>query len=189
MLAIADSGEELAISQPDQLQDAEIPAGSQMTEMNLPFDLPVRDVKKINTLKGKLHALVPGRRAKFEFPEVTKAVGQSQQLGGVKVTIDDVRKNGAVWEIHMRFTMDEASGTVQSNRNWVFQNLSYLRGNDGKPIENAGFETTRQTPKEIGIAYLFDTEEGLDGLTWVYESPASIVDLPIDYELKDIDLP
>jgi hypothetical protein len=187
--ATTDSGEKLTIAQPDAVQDVEIPNGTQAAEIELPFELPSRDVKKIASLKGQLHALMPGRRAKFEFPDVTKAAGKSQRLGGVQVTLDDVRKNGAVWEIHMRFGLDEANGSLQSHRNWVFQNLSYLMDKDGKPIENAGFETTRQGPNEVGVAYLFDAPEGLEGLTWVYETPAAIVDLPVDYELKDIELP
>jgi hypothetical protein len=155
----------------------------------LPFELPDRDVKKIATLHGKLHALVPGRHVKFQFDDPTKAAGKTQRLGGVQVTLDEVRKNGAVWEVHMRFALDEANGALQSHRGWVFQNLSYLVGKDGKPIENAGFETTRQTPNEVGMAYLFDVPDGIDGLSWVYETPAAIVDLPVEYELKDIELP
>jgi len=187
--ATTDTGEKLTATQPDAVQDVEIPNGTQAAEIQLPFELPSRDVKRITSLKGKLHALVPGRRAKFEFPDVTKSAGKSQRLGGVQVTLDDIRKNGAVYEIHMRFALEEANGSLQSHRNWVFQNLSYLTDKDGKTIENAGFETTRQTPNEVGVAYLFDVVEGLDGLTWVYETPAAIVDLPVDYELKDIELP
>ncbi len=88
----------------------------------------------------------------------------------------------------MRFALDEANGALQSHRDWVFQNLSYLVDKDGKRIENAGLETTRQAPNEVGAAYLFDVQR-LDGLTWVYETPAAIVDLPVEYELKDIALP
>ncbi|HEX3600868.1 MAG TPA: hypothetical protein VHU84_12040 [Lacipirellulaceae bacterium] len=186
--ATTDTGSELVISQPDAVQDVEVPNGTQAAEIVLPFDLPARDVKKIAKLHGKLRALVPGRHVKFEFDKPTKAAGKSQQLGGVQVTLDDVRKNGAVWEVHMRFALDEANGALQSHRNWVFQNLSYLVDKDGKRIENAGMETTRQTANEVGTAYLFDVES-FDGLTWVYETPAALVDLPIEYELKDIDLP
>ena len=71
----------------------------------------------------------------------------------------------------------------------MFQNLSYLVDKDGKPIDNAGFETTRQTPNEVGVAYLFDLPDGIEGLSWVYETPAAIVDLPVEYEIKDIELP
>jgi hypothetical protein len=187
--ATTDAGSQLAISQPDAVQDVEVPNGTQAAEIVLPFELPARDVKKISMLHGKLHALVPGRHVKFQFDDLTKAAGKTQRLGSVQVTLDDVRKNGAVWEVHMRFALDEANGALQSHRNWVFQNLSYLVDKDGKRIENAGLETTRQTPNEVGVAYLFDVPDGLDGLSWVYETPAAIVDLPVEYEVKDIELP
>jgi hypothetical protein len=69
------------------------------------------------------------------------------------------------------------------------QNLSYLVDKDGKRIEHAGFETTRQTASDVGAAYFFDAVNELDGLTWVYETPAAIVDMPVSYELKDVELP
>jgi hypothetical protein len=132
---------------------------------------------------------VPGRQAKFEFTDLPKAVGKTQRLGGVQVIIDQVRKNNAIWEIHMRFVLEDSNEQLESHRGWILQNLSYLKDKDGERIENAGFETTRQTQKEVGIAYLFDVPDGLVGLTWVYETPAAIVDVPIEYELKDIELP
>ena len=67
--------------------------------------------------------------------------------------------------------------------------MSYLVGKDGETIDNAGFETTRQTRNEVGVAYLFDLPDGIEGLSWVYETPAAIVELPVEYEIKDIELP
>jgi hypothetical protein len=49
-------------------------------------------------------------------------------------------------------------------------------------------ETTRQAKNEVGNAYLFDVP-AIEGLSWVYETPAAIVDLPVEYEIKDIELP
>jgi hypothetical protein len=187
--ATTDNGDKLTVRQPEANQDVEGPTGTQAAEIVLPFELPSRDIKKIMLLRGTLHALVPGRHAKFEFNDLSKAVGKTQRLGGVQVTLDQVRKNNAIWEIHMRFVLDDATGALESHRGWVLQNLSYLTDKDGERIENAGFETTRQTQKEVGVAYLFDVPDGLDGLTWVYETPAAIVDLPVEYELKEIELP
>jgi hypothetical protein len=62
-------------------------------------------------------------------------------------------------------------------------------GEDGQPIDPAGMETTRQTETEVGIVYLFDLEAGVEGLSWVYETPAAIVELPVEFELTDIPLP
>jgi hypothetical protein len=187
--ATTDAGGELTVTQPEAVLDVEVPNGTQAAEIVLPFALPPREAKRITTLRGKLLALVPGRQVKFRFDDLANAVGKSQRRGGVEVTLDDVRKNNAIWEVHMRMALDEDNDALQSHRGWAFQNLSYLEGADGEPIDNAGFETTRQTANEVGVAYLFDLPQGIEGLSWVYETPAAIVELPVEYELKDIQLP
>jgi hypothetical protein len=187
--ATTDTGATLSVSQPDAVMDVEVPDGTQAAEIILPFELPARDATKISSLKGRLRALVPGRQVKFEFSDLASAAGKSQRRGGVQVTLDDVRKNNAIWEVHMRMALDEANNALESHRSWVFQNKSYLVGADGEPIENVGLETTRQSRNEVGVAYLFDLPAGIDGLTWVYETPAAIVELPVEYEITDVELP
>jgi hypothetical protein len=187
--ATTDTGTTLAVSQPDAVMDVEVPDGTQAAEIILPFELPPRDAKKLASLKGRLRALVPGRQVKFEFGNLASAAGKSQRRGGVQVTVDDVRKNNAIWEVHMRVAIDEANNALESHRGWVFQNKSYLAGKDGESIDNVGLETTRQSRNELGVAYLFDLATGIEGLTWVYETPAAIVELPVEYEIKDIELP
>ncbi len=186
--ATTDDGGKLTVSQPKANLDVEVPNGTQAAEITLPFDLPPRNVKRITVLHGKLHALVPGRQVKFRFDDLANAAGKTQRMGGVQVTVDDVRKNNEVWEMHMRLSLEEDNGALQSHRAWVFQNLSYMLDKDGKQIDNGGLETTRQTKNEVGVAYLFDVP-AIEGLSWVYETPAAIVDLPVEYEIKDIELP
>ena len=133
---------------------------------------------------------MPGRQAKFKFDDLAHAAGKSQRRGGVEVAIDAVRKNNEIWEIHMRLRLDEDNHALESHRGWAFQNLSYLVDEKGETIENAGLgNDARRAKNEVGVAYFFDVPDGLDGLTWVYETPAAIVELPIDYEFKDIELP
>jgi hypothetical protein len=187
--ATTDTGQQLSVSQQEAELDVEVPGGSQATEMILPFQLPDREAKQITSLKGKLRALVPGRQVKFRFDDLANAAGKSERRGGVQVTLDDVRKNNAIWEVHMRVALDEGNDALESHRDWVFQNVSFLVGKDNEPIDNAGFETTRQTRNEVGIAYLFDLPDGIEGLSWVYETPAAIVELPVEYEIKNIELP
>jgi hypothetical protein len=189
VIAADDAGHPMKVTQPDAELDAEISVGTQATELVLPLALPSRDVAKIASLKGKLRALVPGRQVKFQFDDLSHAAGKTQRTGGVQVTIDAVRKNNEIWEIHMRLRLDEDNHALESHRGWAFQNLSYMVDKDGKRIENAGLETTLQSKNEVGVAYFFDEPKGLDGLTWVYETPTAIVELPIDYEFKDIRLP
>ena len=186
--AATDAGGKLVVAQPQANLGVEVPNGTQAAEITLPFDLPPRSVKRITTLHGKLHALVPGRQVKFRFDDLPNAAGKVQRMGGVQVTVDEIRKNNAVWEVHMRFSLDEDNGALQSHRAWVFQNLSYMLDKDNKQIDNAGLETTSQSKNEVGVAYVFDVPT-LDGLSWVYETPAAIIDLPVEYEIKDIELP
>jgi hypothetical protein len=155
----------------------------------LPFQLPPRQATKITSLRGRLNALVPGRHVKFRFDDLANAAGKTQRRGGVQVTIDEVRKNNVIWEVHMRLSLDEGNPALESHRDWVVQNKSYLVDPDGRTIDTAGLEATRQTRSEVGVAYLFDLPDGLAGLSWVYESPAAIVELPVEYEIKDIELP
>jgi hypothetical protein len=187
--ATTDTGAQLTVSQPEAVLDVEVPAGTQGAELILPFALPPRDVKKLTKLSGKLRALVPGRQVKFRIDDVAKMIGKTERRGGVQVTLDDVRKNNAIWEIHMRLALDEANDALESHRGWAFQNLSYLVDSNGDTIDNAGFETTLQRPNEVGVAYLFDLPGGIEGLSWVYETPAAIVELPVEYEITDIELP
>ncbi len=187
--ATDDAGKPLTVSQPEAVLDVEVPNGTQAAEIVLLFAAPSRSVNRIKLLQGKLKALVPGRQEKFRFRDLANAAGKSQRRGGVEVIVDDVRKNNEIWEVHMRMKLDEDNHALESHRNWVFQNISFMEGKDGEPIDNAGLETTKQTPNEVGVAYLFDLPDGIEGLTWVYETPAAIVELPVEYELKDIELP
>ena len=42
----------------------------------------------------------------------------------------------------------------------------------------------------LGLAFYFDVPEGkLADYTWVYQTPADIVEVPIEFELKNIPLP
>lgn len=189
VVATDEQGNELKSTDAAAIHGAEIPSGTQGTEIVLSFQLPPRSVSKIASLTGKLRALVPGRQAKFEFPNIAKAAGQSQRRGGVQVFVDAVRQNNAIWEIHMRLRLEEDNHALESHRGWAFQNLSYLVDEKGEPIDNAGLETTMQSQKEVGVAYFFDREEGLDGITWVYETPAAIVEMPVEYELSGLSLP
>jgi len=186
---VTDAGDRLAVGQPGRVFNIEVQEGSTASTLTAPFELPDRSINAIEKLSGSLTALVPGEREKFEFDNLQPKQPVVQSRGGVNVTLERVVKNGAIWEVHMSLKLDEGNDSLASHRAWVFNNLTYMAGDDGVPIDHAGFETTKQTQNEVGIAYLFDLPDGLDGLKWVYESPVSIVEQEYKYELKDIKLP
>jgi hypothetical protein len=191
VVAVSETGARLSALQPEQDVDLEVQPGSRSVQVTLPLLLPSRETIEIASLKGKLQVLAPGRQVELEFAkldEVKKPI--TQQRGGVSVTLEKVFKNNAVWELHMRLKLDNAKDALASHRGWVFENRSYLIGEDGKPIDHAGFETLMQTQNEVGLAYFFELpESGVKGLKWKYHTPASILEFPVEYELKGIKLP
>ena len=90
----------------------------------------------------------------------------------------------------MTVRFDDAGDALASHRTLDLQQ----RGLSGRPRRQSRSPTTpsRRPPKtknEVGVAYLFNTDQPLDKLTFVYKTPGTIVNSGFDYELKDIELP
>ena len=179
-LPVADSAAQLEIP-----VSGEAPA----VKLDLPFRLPSRRVERIASLRGKLVAMIPGRIETFRFTKLAGAKNVQQRIAGVTVTLEEVRKNNEAWEVRMLARFDDAGDALASHRTWIFSNEAYLEGPDGKPIAFDTFETTRQGKNEVGVAYIFNPEQPLDKLSFVYKTPGVIVTSGFNYELKDIRLP
>ena len=185
-----DEGSPLSVNSQQQTLNVEVQPGSHATEFTIPLNLPPRSATKIASFKSRMSALVPGRMVEFKFDDLDKPASSTQSRGGVNVTLQGVRKNQDLWEVHMKIQVESAETGLESHRGWVFQNLTYLLNKQGELIDNAGFETTLQTQTEVGFAYFFELpDEEISDYTWVYRTPAAIVRMPVEFELKDIPLP
>lgn len=187
--ATLDDGSRLQPSMPDRTLELNVTAGMDQVELPVDFALPSRDSDALVTLKGRLEALLPARDEVFRFTDLENARRVQQRRAGVTVTLESVRRNNFVWEVRLLVTYDQASGALESHRGWIFDNEVFLLTPDGERLEKAGVETTRQTANEVGVAYLFTPEEGLDGHTLIYKTPGAVIRSSIDYELNDIPLP
>jgi len=164
-------------------------ADMSVADFELPFQLPDRNSRKIATLRGTVNVLIPGRIETFQFDDLERGRNVRQERAGVTVTFERLRKNVELYEVRMRLTFDEAANALESHRGWVYNNEAYLIYGMGTKVMPATYETTRQEINEVGMAYLFALEEGPRGHKFVYKTPAAIVRMPVEFELKDIDLP
>ncbi len=192
--ATGNGGELIAVVGAEGEPEASVEGETTTVELPISLSLPPRSVAKIASLKGRLKTLVPGQVETFKFDKLPVSRGGQvnrveQRKAGVTVIVDMVRKNQEVWEVRMRVRLDEPQQALESHRGWMFGNEAYLIGADGKKIEPGGFEQTRQTRDEFGIMYLFDLQESPEKLSFVYRTPTSILEVPVSYELKDLDLP
>lgn len=179
--------------------EASVSDETSSAELQIPLQLPARTVDKIVSLKGKLRALVPGPLQTFRFEQLpivgedakanTKVTKVEQRKAGVTVIIDQVRKNNDIWEVRTRVRFDEPGDALESHRSWILRNEIYLVGPDKKRISPGGYEQTRQTENEVGIAYLFELPKGPAGMSLVYQTPTKIFEMPVEYELRDLELP
>lgn len=172
--------------------EVEVPIESSNSgvELDLQLGLPERSVEKIASLRGKLIALVPGRAETFTFEKLPKAKDDAQQRGGVVVTLEQVRKNDDVHEVRVRVKFDKAANALESHRGWIYNNEAYLLDGQGNKIDNGGMEARLVEENEIGLAYLFDLSDvDLAQARFVYKTPAALFKVPVEFELKDLQLP
>jgi hypothetical protein len=159
-------------------------------ELHIPVQLPPEQLEALSSLKGKIAALVATRDAEFRFDNLAKASNVEKNDGGVTVTLEQIRENEGLCELHMRLTFDEKLPAHIAQGSWNFQNRTYLENAAGERIDHAGFESLTQGERTLSLAYFFDVPaDKLGEYTWVYHTPAGIVEVPIAFELKDVRLP
>jgi hypothetical protein len=187
---VADQETPVAIDAYQPEVTATVAADSCAIELMLPLQLPDKQLSIISSLKGRIEALMATRTAEFRFNDLGKVKGAEQTDGGVKVVLVDVRENQGLTELHMRLEFDKELPDSVAQGSWNFQNPTHLENAEGQKLEHAGFETTTQSNHMLGLAYYFDVPEGkLADYTWVYQAPAAMVEVPIEFELKNVPLP
>jgi hypothetical protein len=133
--------------------------------------------------------LLPGPSATFRFEKLATAENVQQRQGAAAVTLDRAQSvNEGNWQVAIRVQFDDPGQALESHRGWVYNNRAYLLAPDGKRLEG-GFETIGQSETEVGVAYLFETGGGIEGYTFVYETPTAIIPSEVEFELEDLPLP
>jgi hypothetical protein len=182
-----DKGNELSPLEGRGVTRLSVQEGISSVELELPFELPSRDVQKI-AVKGKLAASVPGGSMKLEFDNLETAREVTKGESGINVILLRARKNRDLYELRVLVRLEDASEELRMQRGWLYSNEAYLLDANGKKVEYAGLEAFRETNDEVGLSYKYDLNS-LKGHKLVYESPAAVMNIPVEYEIKDIVLP
>ena len=181
-----DQGTEL-LGQKTGSIDTEVNGSS--VDLTIGLTAAERSSNQIDKITGTIEALVPGGIETFEFDKLQVARNVEQERGGMKVVLEGFFKNGDLYQARVLLKFEEASEAFESHRGWVFSNEVYLLGPDGEKVEVAGYEQYQGDIDSIGISYQFVLEQEVANYQLVYKTPASMVTLPVKFELKDIPLP
>jgi hypothetical protein len=181
-----DDGQPLKPQTSEQMIDIAANSELAFSEFYLPLELPVDSPGRIESLRGTIESLLPGKRHRFELSLID--VGAEQTVDAMKVKLDRVQRNGPLYEVRFLVELDGADRALESHRQWIFQNPVYVQDAEGNRIENLGYELFRQTDSSVGMGYLFEIDD-LESAKLVYESPTSVVRNKVDFVLHDIPLP
>lgn len=185
--AETDSGEKVAAAIGGVRQITVI---TQETTVDIPLELPERSAQQLATLRGKFTALVPGKQEVFRFDKLPPEKLVEQRKAGAIVALDQVRKNNDVWEVRIRVRFDDPSGALDSHlMGWVLENPAFLEDAEGNRLEHGALEKTREVADEFGIAYLFFAEGEIEDYTFVYETPAALINRDVEFSFQDVPLP
>lgn len=157
------------------------------TEFFLPLMLPAGRPDTIRTMTGQIAAILPGEVKTFEIKLDDQQREKTQETMTVK--IEDLRANGPLHEMRLGVTLEGAGEALQSHRQWLFENIAYVRRDDGSRSDHLGYEVYRQSSTGVGVAYLFDLGEVNPGDTLIYESATSVKPNQVEFVIQDITMP
>ncbi|MEX0865927.1 MAG: hypothetical protein WD030_01125 [Pirellulales bacterium] len=156
----------------------------------IPLELPPRSAETLATFSGKFTALVPGKLEEFRFSDLPNDKALEQRKAGAIVALDQVRRNNDVWEVRIRVRFDDASGALDSHLlGWVLENPAFLEDAAGERLPHGALEKTREVADEFGVAYLFFPEKEIGDYTFVYETPAALINRDVTFSFEDVPLP
>jgi hypothetical protein len=186
--ATDDAGNALVMSNPDLNMEIPPQGKSSRVEVAINFVGPPRGVKTIARLRGTIDVLLPAELHEFRF---TKLDGgrQTRQGAAVTVTIERARINNEVLEVPLRLSYENAGNALESHRAWFYKNPAYLESPDGEKIAPGTIELARQSDDEIVLNLLFGVEGDWKKHALVYQTPADIVTVPVEFEFRDLPLP
>jgi len=187
--AVDDRGRRLTADTPEATLEIPVPRGPIASQFSVPLGLPSRDAKALREVRGVLWVLAPGPLATFRFTELGRGSRVVHRMAGGSVTLEGATKLGNTLEVRVLVRFDEPGDALASHRSWIFNNPAMLEAPDGKTIRPESTSPTRQTANEAGIAMLFPIDRTIEGYAFVYQTPTTILNVPLEYRFRDVPLP
>jgi hypothetical protein len=170
-------------------------SGRRAVEVPVRLEAPPRSATKLGLLKGSFAVLGPNRMLTFTFDDLAKAgkdkPKKTQQ--GVAVTLREFSTEPDLWTFGLLLEYPPDGPDFESFESWLVNNQARLE-KDGKSYPPAGDEIDSQTGHQALVKYRFAEEKGLvlgkpEGWKLVYQTPGSIIKVPVKFEFKDLPLP
>jgi hypothetical protein len=209
-----DVGPATAVFAPDKngkAIKAEIPsrgqhsiAGKLATEVEVRLPAPKRSSPGIDLLQGTFRVIGPSKMLTFTFParKPIKNDPIRQEKEGVAVSLTKIAAKSDRWTFDVLIENPPGGPRFESYQSWLDNNQIYLEKGTGKDREvffpdPAAEETLGNvTATRAAIRYHFTPRNGgrtmpgkLGDWKLVYRTPGRIVEVPVPFAFKGLDLP
>ncbi len=168
--------------------DSRIPVAGMATQLTVRLEGLQRAAKKIDVLQGNFRATVAERMHDFTFDDLT--VATSKKSDGVEVVMRKFEKEGTYWIADLQLRYPPESAVFESFETyWISQNQFTLLDPNGKKFSTDDIEINGHA-----LRYRFKEGAGfkpmnLKGWKLEYVTPGILKEVPIRFELKEIQLP
>lgn len=185
--AVTDDGTEVKVSSPPSTLDSNVHGSSFSMLQVLRFQLPPQHATRIKTLKGPIHAVVPGKQAMFEFTDLVDPE-QSREMknGDVTVRLDGWSRNDEMFDVRLHVAYAEHHGALESFRDWITKNEMVLDDGMGTTYKPEGLQVTSS---ETGVHLTYQFAQNPESKSLVYHTANKIHLVVIEAEFRDLILP
>ena len=185
-----DQGKAVAPQVMAEANETALSAGNCAAEMNLALAAPERGAKVLSSFKVKGNVTVPSGMKAFKFANLNKT-NDVQKQGDISVTLESTEVEEQIWKFSLVVGYPEGGPAFASYRQGLFNNRLWLQKPDGSRFEhNGGFSNTGSDEGKISFEYMFVDAPGKPAdHSLVYETPAKVVPIVLEFEFKDVPLP
>ena len=151
-----------------------------------------RAAVKIASIAGEFTVTAAPKMLAFEFADLAK-LPVTKEIDGVKATLAKVLKRDEVWELQLNVVYPADPPGFESFESWTNRNALRLIAPNGRAVTETDNQDVVSSGRTVRAAYRysFKSADLTNRAGWkvVYESPASLVEFPVQFQLKDIPLP
>ncbi len=183
--------------------------GHRQVVMPVDFRLPVRSRFETVSLSGKMLVQTAAAEVAIEFPAGAESRGVARRRGGVTVKVlnwsatSEPPKHSL--EVMALVSYDSGGPAFESHRSWMLFNIAGLVRAGMMPSETIGspknsdklvmlkpqqIDSDVQPDGSIAVTYRFtDLPLPASEYRFRYVAPTMILDVPVDFEMRDVKLP
>lgn len=186
---VDDAERPIPAANPDLVLELPPQGRASKIDLKLTFVAPPRTAKQLNSVAGEIEVLLPADQHTFRFGNLTDGERQEQRAAAAVVKLDSVRVRADTVETTVRLKYEHPTKALESHRAWFYKNPAFLEDPQGKRTPPGSIELVRQADDELTLRMQFPEAGDAERLTFVYQTPADLVSLPIRFEFTDLPLP